>query len=875
DESSQANPTNAALTINNGSGDFSPRNPTGQYYGQLTRNTPMRLSVPNDSVYLRIEDTRNAHFSCANTAALNITGDIDIRVDYEPSDYQRSALAGKTDFSGVQPPSWLLERREDGTLELFWWDSSAVSHFAITPQPMPYGRLAARVTLAVATGTVTFYTAPTIAGPWTQFGSAQVLGATNIGPSTAPLNVGDNAQAPYGRVYAAQVLSGIGGTMVASPDFTAQVPGAKAFTDAQSNVWKASGTAELSDRRYRAYAEVPAWPPQWDPTGQDVYTQIQGAGLLRRLRAGTPPVQSALYRAYTRLSGSTAPVAYWPCEDGNASTQIASALAGGTPMSIFGSPQFASNVTFVCSSPIPVLNGSEWAGVPASGGTWSANVVRFLLQIPAAGDTNNAVVASVSTTGTVAHMDLVYTAASGGGLTLNCYNSANTLIGTVGPVLFLNAAGNIVGCNGLAMRVDVDLQPSGSNIQAQIQSYTLFSLGAVVDTVTITSASLGTVTRVGINPSGSLTQTAIGHVSVQSAFDSIFDLLSPLQAWIGETAGHRFLRLCNEQGVTCRMWGFDTDTVAMGYQLPGDFVSLLQECEDSDRGMMFEPKQALGLGYRTRPSMFNQSAALALTYTAAQLSAPIQPTDDDQLIANDLTVTRAGGSSYRATQTDGPLSVGEPPDGVGDYGQAKQVSLASDAQLPDEAGWLLHMGTVDDLRYPSLSANLGRPELAAVYDAAQEVKVGDRVTVASTPGFLPPDGVSQIVRGGTEVLYGFTFTETWNCAPEQPYRVAVFDDPVFGRGDTDGSTLVGNYSATATTLLVATTGAATGSPLWTTSSAEFPFDISAGGERMTVTNITGTSSPQTFTVTRSVNGVVKPQTAGTDVRLFQPAILSM
>ncbi len=74
---------------------------------------------------------------------------------------------------------------------------------------------------------------------------------------------------------------------------------------------------------------------------------------------------------------------------------------------------------------------------------------------------------------------------------------------------------------------------------------------------------------------------------------------------------------------------------------------------------------------------------------------------------------------------------------------------------------------------------------------------------------------------------------------------------------------------------MATAGAAAGSPLWTTTAGDWPFDIEVGGERMTVTAVTGTSSPQTFTVTRSVNSVVKSQYAGTDVRLFQPAILSM
>jgi hypothetical protein len=104
--------------------------------------------------------------------------------------------------------------------------------------------------------------------------------------------------------------------------------------------------------------------------------------------------------------------------------------------------------------------------------------------------------------------------------------------------------------------------------------------------------------------------------------------------------------------------------------------------------------------------------------------------------------------------------------------------------------------------------------------------------------------------------------------------VAVLGDTLLSQVDTDGSTLSQTYPlGTETTIKVATTTST--SPLWTTAAGDFPFDINVGGERMTVTNITGGSSPQTFTVTRSVNGVVKAQTSGTDVRLFQPAILSL
>lgn len=66
-----------------------------------------------------------------------------------------------------------------------------------------------------------------------------------------------------------------------------------------------------------------------------------------------------------------------------------------------------------------------------------------------------------------------------------------------------------------------------------------------------------------------------------------------------------------------------------------------------------------------------------------------------------------------------------------------------------------------------------------------------------------------------------------------------------------------------------------GLPLWTTTGSDFPFDIVVGGERMTVTAVSGSTSPQSFTVARGVNNVAKGQSTGTDVRLWQPAILSL
>jgi hypothetical protein len=109
---------------------------------------------------------------------------------------------------------------------------------------------------------------------------------------------------------------------------------------------------------------------------------------------------------------------------------------------------------------------------------------------------------------------------------------------------------------------------------------------------------------------------------------------------------------------------------------------------------------------------------------------------------------------------------------------------------------------------------------------------------------------------------------TFNCSPAGPYTVGVVEDDVLGIVDTDGSQLAADVDADDTSLSVAVTEG----PVWV---HEVDFDIKVGGEVMTVTGISGSTSPQTFTVVRSVNGVVKAQVAGTDLRLAQPCIVAL
>ena len=354
----------------------------------------------------------------------------------------------------------------------------------------------------------------------------------------------------------------------------------------------------------------------------------------------------------------------------------------------------------------------------------------------------------------------------------------------------------------------------------------------------------------------------------------------PLCGWAGfisgsifvtETAGNRFKRLCAEEGIAFRGRGNLDDTPAMGVQTQQTLTALLQECADADRGQWTEPRQVLGWGYRTRSSLGNQAPAVTLDYSQRQVTPPLAPTEDDQAPKNDITVTNTDGSTSRQVLAAGAMSVQAPPAGIGRYDTSVSVNLASDSQLDSVAGWILHAATVNEPRYPAISVNLAHSAVASLYYALQDADIGDRLVIANPPAWLPPGQVSQLIQGAAETAMLRTFTEGWNGVPASPYNVAITDDLVYGRADTDGSTLHANLG---------TTGGfgvdtAAGFPLWTTSGADFPFDVIMGGEQITVSAISAGPTPQNFTVTRSVNGVVKSHVAGEDVRLFTPVIVSL
>ncbi|MFF2331859.1 MULTISPECIES: hypothetical protein [unclassified Streptomyces] len=880
EEASRTNPSKLSIEINNRSGKYSPRNPRSPYYGLIGRNTPIRVSVKGSESYLALDGTAAATATTPDTAALDITGDIDVRIEAELdwNALQTQILIGKWDTTGNQR-SWMLHMQQ-GNLTFRWSPTGSASVFASATMPALPRRCALRATLDVDNGaggfTARLYWATSLAGPWTQVGGDLTgVGVTSLFNSTAPLSIAPNTLTitpPWlpaaGRVYRAEVRSGIGGSAVAAPDFRALTEGTSSFADSTGKTWTVNAPARVSDREYRFRGDIAAWPARWDVSGEDRWVSVEAAGLLRRLRQGTKPLDSTLRRRIP--SGN--PVAYWPLEEGANATR-APASAPGIPAAGYSGLDWATADTLPGSNPLPKLKNpaSLRAQVPASATPgWHVECVYQLPTMPAA----QTEILRVTVAGSAMRTAVVY--ASTAGIRIEARDAADTVLAFF---LYTNPPA-IADFTGVWNRLSIFTSDAGggnTNLTAAWRDIT--NSGGYWLSSTVYAGTQGSVTQIAGTWGAATEGMGLGHLAAfavpgtgLTAGVSIFE--SADDGFDGEQASARMLRLASEESATVALsYVKGGTTQALGPQLPAPLLDLLEAAADTDLGILAEGVGDNRLTYRDRWTLYNQTPVLTLDYTAeGEIGPPFEPTEDDQKSRNDITVTRDGGSSGRAVLEDGALSVQAPPNGIGLYNEQFTLNLHEDEQAEPIAAWRLHMGTWDEARFPSVRLMLhAAPHLIPAY---LKLRVGDRIRITNPPPELPPGPVDLIVQGWSEVLDQLSWDVNLVCTPAGPWTVGVVGDPVLGRIATDGTTLGTGVSSSATSLtLVSSPG-----PRWVDSAtypSRFPLDVLVGGELIRITSITGTSLTQTAVGIRGVNGISKSHAAGAKVQVATPAIVAL
>jgi hypothetical protein len=386
---------------------------------------------------------------------------------------------------------------------------------------------------------------------------------------------------------------------------------------------------------------------------------------------------------------------------------------------------------------------------------------------------------------------------------------------------------------------------------------------------TVTGRTVGRFRSV--TQGGALTpDLGVVHVVLFDRVRSIFDAAAQFNGFAlggrSERASARFTRLCTEEAVphvvTAR-----ASSQRPGVQPRGELLDLLDDTA-AVGGAVVEDRATGRLRWLAREDTYagEVSPTLALTW-GLNVAPPLDPTDDDQRVRNDVTVTRRGGAQATVEVTTGPLSTAAPPAGIGRYRDSVEVTLLRDDQAEQHAAWRVHEGTWDELRVPAISVDLAASP--GLIDQVDATEVGSVLTVAATPSWLAVRGLRQVVEGWSETLDAYGWDLVFVTSPADLWRAltpgSTADSSARARLDTSGSTLAGGVTAVATSLSVATPAG----ELWSTLAGHVPAEIVVGGiDVMTVTAVTGATSPQTFTVTRGTPAFAHP--AGADVRVYRP-----
>jgi hypothetical protein len=656
-----------------------------------------------------------------------------------------------------------------------------------------------------------------------------------------------------------------------------------------------------------------------DSSGKRIsIVQFKAAGIARRLIQGTSAPQSPMWRsvmlAYrypiaTNTSGgggyvnasdggyAALPARYWPLEDGYGALQGTDALDATYSLktSSFGAlPDFSSGTIGVGSKSLAVFKtgASLTAAFPTVplGASQRTDVyagssihTQFLMKLTqaafdtmfATGGTDVEIMRFAMTGGTIARWS-VWLDPDPGGLSIymRAYNAAGATLGTT--TLFNDDA--LIDAD---VMITVIFNQNGANTENRILYNPLGTTPNsgvpfgenefVAYDININSQTHGGVKGVTIAPSADLAGTIIGHLSIHNGGEGTFpDITNKApRGRAGDTVELRMRRLSIENDVPLELVG--TADLLMGVQGIGGYLDLMTEAETVDGGILLDGLGP-GLTHVCRTSAYSVAPSLTLDASAGHVLMPVPAEHDDLGRVNTFTASNPAGGEQTFVKSAGDLSTAD----VGIYDSSGSFPVALDSTLMDEAAWQVNLGTVVGLRYPQMNIELAKEGTSVLAQQWLDSRPYGRVDVLDlNPGTVDPDE-EFLLRSWTEKWNSKLWSVTLNMSPYAPWGIATLaadsgdnSDFLF-RPSAGYSSLAADVAVGASSFDVVTTSG----PVWTTTADDISgLIIEVDGLRIPVTNITGATSPQTFTVDSSA--VLKALSSGTDVDIWQAPVLGM
>lgn len=602
--------------------------------------------------------------------------------------------------------------------------------------------------------------------------------------------------------------------------------------------------------------------------GDDCLVTMVAAGITRILARPAAPAPSVL-RSFVP---STSPIAYWPLEDGIRSTQFASGLQGGTALTIAPSPaapwKLATIATAPGSGPLPdfasgpVTSGVSFADGPVVGCSasgWTAACTMWMTAHDIPGDADLEVCRlDLDASGTWKNI-LVFITSTLGTFAIKGTRPDGTQDSAIAYV-----PGTSI-YDGVWHTWQWSCAQSGGNV-----NFTLWRDGTSVATASL-AATLGPIINCHLNAEFQQ-QYSLGHLAIWNSTAVITGLSDAGAGNPGETPGARLARVCAAAGIQFTQLGFYDPTVTCGPQESGaSLLAVARSAETVEAGYLYDGLSD-GLSFVGISQRYDQFGVFTIDGTATTLGQPLEiqqpflPKYDDYARVNKATVKRLNGVTITAEDQTGQLGT----TAVGDYElQLSNVNLASDFTVIDRANWEVHKGTTFGPRWPQINLNVRTiPSRAAAIAGMYPSQAFTVKIPTNYQAWYGKEDLFLTAEGWTETLSDRVWLISLNCNSMDPWYVWKIGDPDRGRLGTSGHTLASSALAGATSLSLATP---TGRPLWTTAAADFPMNLAIDGIKVVVSAITGSSSPQTATVTATT----KALSAGKPVTIWKNGVLKL
>lgn len=525
----------------------------------------------------------------------------------------------------------------------------------------------------------------------------------------------------------------------------------------------------------RFCGEVAEWPQEWDATESNWISRVTAGGVSRRV-GQSQAIVSPLRGAF-RVASDVAN--YWPMEEPAGSVSWA-ALVGDAPMLPRNGVSAGAISGVRGSLPLPDFTGhGARASIDPVAGPWAVGCV---VAIPADGTAVGANLLTAecgSGDSTISSIGIEYTSSTQ--VTRKIVYSD----GTTGSLVLDISPTFPDGMLGCQMLLEFDMTQDGVDVDVVVRVANLdprYASNPTNSSGTFTTETLGSLRAVSVGLEMGATGASIGtngltmgHVWVQSPpplSDSDLSLrINAGRGYKGTLITDTAEAVARDAGILLGLTTEDTyDQLYAGPTSPTTALQALQDLERAGQALLADAAGYPGMEWRPYAHIISQAPSYTLDYAANTITREFRPVDDDATTLNDATVIAWNGVGVNVVETG---AYGAQPGGIGRYAGSWELPVADVEAARNLAGWLTNVGTLDAARWTQITLEMYRDGNATL--DLPTFSIGDVIQITNLPARTGPATVNVQVVGFAEEFDTRLYRLTVHTRLDDAWHVMIWD----------------------------------------------------------------------------------------------------